>query len=370
MAVLGTFGKVVLNRSAPTPVAVQLTELNEEKDIIALSSPSFRSGDLVEVASLRNWPNANLTDDPLIPTYANTVGTEVYSELVDYSTPYPSVLIDASRTLPYRNRLYVHVDSLNRLSFYRSRSAALAGVNDATRESLDRSDFPVGTTTALDLRLVNESKIEVGLEGWSLNLNSNEIDTTGLGDKFFDGVKSIVQGGGTFDFFVEREANDSRSTAIISESSYGNARCFVGVEEDIAYADADIVGTAGSIANYGPNYNHSSLNPGTAAYDNADITPRSDIATWSARALASLGTSNLLRLLVNTNEQAEAEAQFWMIDSDTLSRTSYSNGLEPGDLYYKAHILLTSTAISARVQGVITGSASFVTVREVELREG
>ena len=30
-----------------------------------------------------------------------------------------------------------------------------------------------------------------------MNLNASEIDTTGLGDQFFDGVKSLVQGGGT-----------------------------------------------------------------------------------------------------------------------------------------------------------------------------
>jgi hypothetical protein len=369
MAVLGTFGKVVFNRSAPTPVAVDITALNQDKNIISLTTTGFRSGDLVEVASANNWPNANSTDPPLIPTYADIAGNETYSELVDYSTPYPSALL-GSLTVPYTNRLYVHVDVLNRLSFYRSRGAALAGINDATREDIDRSDFATGTTTALELRLVNEWKLEACLQGWSLNLNSNEIDTTGLGDKFFDGVKSLVQGGGSFDFLVERDASDTRNTAIISQSRYANARCFVDVDQNITYLDADIVGTAGSIANYGPNYNDSSLDAGVTAYDNADITPRNEIAVWSAQALAEVGTSNLLRLLLNTNEQAEAEAQFWMIDSDVLNRDSYSNGLEPGDLYYKAQIMLTSSAVSVRATDVISGSANFVTVREVDLMEG
>ena len=34
MAVLGTFGKIVFNRSAPTPVAVDVTALNQDKNII------------------------------------------------------------------------------------------------------------------------------------------------------------------------------------------------------------------------------------------------------------------------------------------------------------------------------------------------
>ena len=396
MAVLGTFGKVVFNRSAPTPIAVDITALNEDKNIIPLTTTGFRSGDLVEVASIDNWPNVDLADPPLIPTYANVYDYQDYPELVGYSTAYPSELLRPYRWLateyndalttesgdviavqpadedvtPYRNRLYVHVDVLNRLSFYRTRAAALAGANDVTRDDIDQSDFTLDPTAPIELRLVNEWKLEACLQGWNLSLNSNEIDTTGLGDKFFDGVKSLIQGGGSFDFLVEREANDTRNTAIINQSQYANARCFVDVDQNITYSDADIVGTAGSIADYGPNYNDASLDPGVTAYDNADITPRNEIAVWLTQTLATFGTSNLLRLLLNTNEQSEAEAQFWMIDSDVLSRDSYSNGLEPGDLYYQAQVMLTSSAVSVRVADVITGSANFVTVRDVQLREG
>jgi hypothetical protein len=342
MAVLGTFGKVVFNRSAPTPIAVDITALNEDKNIIPLTTTGFRSGDLVEVASIDNWPNVDLADPPLIPTYANVYDYQDHPELVGYSTAYPSELLRPYRWLateyndalttesgdviavqpadedvtPYRNRLYVHVDVLNRLSFYRTRAAALAGANDSTRDDIDQSDFTLDPTAPIELRLVNEWKLEACLQGWNLSLNSNEIDTTGLGDKFFDGVKSLIQGGGSFDFLVEREANDTRNTAIINQSQYANARCFVDVDQNITYSDADIVGTAGSIADYGPNYNDASLDAGATAYDNADITPRNEIAVWSAQALATVGTSNLLRLLLNTNEQSEAEAQFWMIDSD------------------------------------------------------
>jgi len=305
MAVLGTFGKIVLNRSAPTPVAVDVTALNQDKDIISLTAQGFRSGDLVEVASIDNWPNADLADAPLIPTYANIYDYQDYPELVGYSTAYPAALLRPYRwlatesndalttesgdiiavqsdadTTPYRNRLYVHVDPLNRLSFYRTRSAALAGANDSTRENISQAAFTLDPTAPIELRLVNEWKLETCLQGWELSLNSNEIDTTGLGDKFFDGVKSLIQGGGSFDFLIEREANDTRNTAIISQSRYANARCFVDVDQNITYADADIVGTAGSIADYGPNYNDSSLNPGVAAYDNANITPRSEIIVW------------------------------------------------------------------------------------------
>lgn len=475
MAVLGTNGKIVFNRSAPTPVAVDVTALNQDKNIISLTAQGFRSGDLVEVASIDNWPNTALNDAPLIPTYANVYDYQDYPELVGYSTAYPDALLRPYRwlategndalvtengdiiavqsdadTTPYRNRLYVHVDVLNRLSFYRTRAAALAGANDVTRENIDQSAFmtradgsftytlplgdyssaaviddPLETTSLesadivgtagslsdypppyddpsldagataydnanvaprseiiqpayqqpapdalIELRLVNEWKLQMCLQEWSLNLNANEIDTTGLGDQFFDGVKSLVQGGGTFDFLIEREARDTRTTAIIAQSQYANARCFVGADENITYNDADIVGTAGSLADYGPDYDDASLDAGVTAYDNANITPRSEIMIWTPQLLASVGTSNLLRLLLNTNEQTEAEAEFWMIDGDGQDRTSYTGSLLPGDLYYKAQVMLTSSAVSVRATDIITGSASFVTVREVQLREG
>ena len=225
MAVLGTFGKVVFNRSAPTPVAVDITALNQDKNIISLTTTGFRSGDLVEVASIDNWPNVDLADPPLVPSYADVFDYPDYPELVGYSTAYPSELLRPYRWLateyndalttesgdviavqsekdatPYRNRLYAHVDVLNRLSFYRTRGAALAGANDVTRDDIDQSDFTLDPTAPIELRLVNEWKLEACLQEWNLSLNSNEIDTTGLGDKFFDGVKSLIQGGGSFDF--------------------------------------------------------------------------------------------------------------------------------------------------------------------------
>jgi hypothetical protein len=379
MAVLGTNGKIVFNRSAPTPVAVDVTALNQDKNIISLTATGFRSGDLVEVASIDNWPNTDLNNAPLIPTYANVYDYQDYPELVGYSTAYPAALLRPYRWLateyndalttesgdiiavqsdaditPYRNRLYVHVDQLNRLSFYRTRAAALAGANDVTREDLDQSVFTLDPTAPIELRLVNEWKLQMCLQEWSLNLNANEIDTTGLGDKFFDGVKSLVQGGGTLDFLIEREARDTRTTAIISQSQYANAYVFYDVPTTETYNEASIVGSSA----------------GATAYDNSNITPAPAEFTYDTKQLASVGTSNLLRLLLNTNEQTEAEAEFWMIDGDGQDRTSYTGSLLPGDLYYKTQIMVTSSAISVRATDIITGSASFVTVREVELREG
>lgn len=42
------------------------------------------------------------------------------------------------------------------------------------------------------------------LREWTLNLSAPEVDTTAVGERFGDSVKSLVTGGGTMDFLVDR----------------------------------------------------------------------------------------------------------------------------------------------------------------------
>ena len=395
MAVLGTNGRIILSRNAPAPVVVKVADFSIDKKAIQLPEPSFRTGDLVEVISVNNWPNTFVSDTRLVPTYADFYQHRRWKESVDTQTPYSvkpesyaffatqggdnlttqdskelyGIFAKGEDVTYYRNQLYVHVDQLNRMSFYRTRSAALVGANNASREGITL-DYFIDLDADMEFRLVNEWKIECMLQSWELSLNGNEIDTTGLGDKFFDGVKSLIRGGGSFDFLVERQTSDPRNTTIVNRADYANARCFVNVYENNVYADADIIGTSGSLSEYGPDYTDASLNAGSSSYDNANILPRDEIQELDAQQIATVGTSNLMQLLLSTEDQAEADAEFWMIDSDLSDQVSHTYQLLEGDLYYRTKIMLTNTAISTRPTDIITGSANFVTVRDVELLEG
>ena len=46
--------------------------------------------------------------------------------------------------------------------------------------------------------------IQADLSEWTLNLSAPEVDTTAVGERFGNSVKSIITGGGTMDFLVER----------------------------------------------------------------------------------------------------------------------------------------------------------------------
>ena len=43
---------------------------------------------------------------------------------------------------------------------------------------------------------------------WSLELDAPAVDTTGGGEKFGESVKSLVTGGGSADFFIDRKCMD------------------------------------------------------------------------------------------------------------------------------------------------------------------
>ena len=48
-------------------------------------------------------------------------------------------------------------------------------------------------------------QVMCGIREWSLELDAPSVDTTAVGEKFGESVKSLVTGGGNIDFFVERQ---------------------------------------------------------------------------------------------------------------------------------------------------------------------
>ena len=51
-------------------------------------------------------------------------------------------------------------------------------------------------------------KCVADIREWALELDAPAVDTTGVGQKFGEAVKSLVNGGGTIDFLVDRNCNE------------------------------------------------------------------------------------------------------------------------------------------------------------------
>lgn len=347
MAVLGVGGRIVIKRTAPPPEVLNTAAINLVHRVYTPTQEGYRAGDLVEIASLTNWPNASTSDRPLVPAYTADMPYEWRGNLeqVDYTEPYPAELTGEI----YKNQLYIGRDQHGNISFYRSRASALRNTR-ADREDLSG----IGSSDVLEFRLVNDWRIECSLQEWSLNMTAEILETTNLSEVFFNGVKTKVSGSGNFDFEVEREFYDPKAATIISYPSYQNAVIWTDSTQITSYLDA-------SVTDNSPDT--------TDDYDNGQVIGAETIPS-KYELMARAGTSNLMRLLLETSDRAEADAEFWMIPGET-SRGAYPDRiLEPGDLFYRAKIVVNATAISTVAADIIRGSASFVTVRTVELLEG
>ena len=162
---------------------------------------------------------------------------------------------------------YIHIDELGRVSFYTTRCSALIG-DPADRVDLLEVDFgfmliapyghldylnavwacapTVGAYLAADVQENNTIPIDsicdhpplyqrpaiadpatdfdnadvqprstnqkapfweilCGVREWTLELDAPSVDTTSVGEKFGEAVKSLVTGGGSVDFFIEKQ---------------------------------------------------------------------------------------------------------------------------------------------------------------------
>lgn len=153
---------------------------------------------------------------------------------------------------------WVHVDTLGYVSFYTDRCSAFAGseanridlapvygditlktygTSDYQNASWDSDDGPCGdgandywySNVLGDYPGVDDYdnadvlprtgsdypgwQILCGIREWSLDLKADAVDTTSVSEKFGDAVKSLVNGGGNLEFFIDRncysEAQDN-----------------------------------------------------------------------------------------------------------------------------------------------------------------
>lgn len=223
MAVLGAGGIVKLRRDAPDPVTIDSDAINSASNTLSNSSIGIWNGDRVTVTCERGIPfdaDGDGFDSPdghamyfgskwqLGPNRIHiTSDSSAFYSQNDNAFFYVTGPVGepATSAVYYANR-----DQLDRLSFYRNRGAALSG-RMADRIPIGSLDF--GT---LEINVnINDTDwmIQGMLAEWSLNLTASEIDTTSVGERFGDAVKSIVSGSGTMDFFIERESSSTLSDA-------------------------------------------------------------------------------------------------------------------------------------------------------------
>ena len=224
MAVLGVGGKLLLKRVAPEPLLISDSALDAVNNLYTASEPGYWNGDRVTVNCL---PTATGPFPPKVDGYANYYGGNWFlgpnrshiSSNTDkfYKTAaeaYPDGdLGDGSQfysregdtsggnVIPYcaPADYYIHIDALSRVSFYSDRCAALAG---SLTNRLDLFSV-AGNITVSQYGAVWQQLCDIAQ--WSLELNAPSVETTSVSEKFGNAVKSLVTGGGSAEFLIDRK---------------------------------------------------------------------------------------------------------------------------------------------------------------------
>lgn len=272
MAVLGAEGYVRFRREAPAPIAISSSRLRPDINTLLVDSTDYWNGDEVYIVSPNGIPLSTDAVPNGVGCYFGSVWdlaanrNHVTGENDDYYvTTDDTVFFYNQGNIVNSGTYFIYRDQLGRVSFYTNRGAALRGIvadrvdlaavdfqylvlfpsgtaeyNDSAADCVasfgdyrfsDVTDevtfasicdfFPeylspvAGTAEYDDADLEPRNKIggfpwiiQGELREWSIDLSSENVNTTAVGQKFGESVKSVVSGGGSFDFIVERRGKD------------------------------------------------------------------------------------------------------------------------------------------------------------------
>lgn len=271
MAILGSGGILKLRREPPAATVVAPSALHQKTNSIFLGNQDFWAGDSVFVSSNSGLPMGHCPDgqamyagsDWLVgPNREHIADDDDQFYTTDTNAFYDSAPADTAGTF------FIYRDQLDRVSFYLDPDAAING-DPKDRVPLDRVDWgnmiiaPSGTeefdnailrcaeeigdyrfSDARDeITLISICEdaplylipvagtdeygnadiqprgwiagrpwlVQCDLKDWALELQAPNVETTALGQKFGESVKSLVTGGGNLDFFVERRNHEGGS---------------------------------------------------------------------------------------------------------------------------------------------------------------
>ena len=228
MAVLGVGGRLVLKREATEPCVVSGEQIDAAKDVITAVCPGYWSGDHIQVDCLPAQLPGFFPPRP--DGYASYFGSKWYlgpnrtqitsNTDVFYKTAseqYPDGQFGDAAQFYARpgdssggdeipdckdDDYWIHVDQLGQISFYTSRCKALAGCPK------DRVDLaPIGGDFTLT-PLGPDWQVLCEVREWSLELSAPSVDTTSVAEKWGNAVKSLVTGGGSSEFLIDRTCLD------------------------------------------------------------------------------------------------------------------------------------------------------------------
>ena len=224
MAVLGVGGRLELKRELAEPCVITQEQLDYDKDVVTSMCPGFWTGDHIFVDCLP-------VDDGGLPSnpdgYASYFGSKWFlgpnRTQIDANTDifyktdveeYPDGQFGDGAQFYCREGddsggdiiepckpgdWWIHVDELGQISFYTSRCRALAGCPDDRVNLEDIGGEFTLTPYGRDWQILCD------IREWTLELSAPAVDTTSVAEKWGNAVKSLVTGGGSTEFLIDRK---------------------------------------------------------------------------------------------------------------------------------------------------------------------
>lgn len=227
MAVLGNSGRLVLKRETPEECHVSKDQLDFANNLVTAICPGFWTGDKIEIDCLPvddgdppantdgyasyfgskwylggNRTQITANDDAFYKTTAEDYPDGQFGDDADFYVKPGD--IDDGDEIPacIPGEWWIHIDQLGNISFYDSRCGALAGClnNRVDLENIGE-DFTIKPVE-------KEYQILCEIREWRLELEGPSVDTTSVSEKWGNAVKSLVTGGGSTEFFIDRKCFD------------------------------------------------------------------------------------------------------------------------------------------------------------------
>lgn len=208
MAILGQGGRLVLKRETPEPETVTPATRNAATNSFQLNSSTIWPGDRVLLTAPEGLPfisKANQTTNP--GGHGIWGGTPWSFSHGYYGIKSTAPFWDSAPAFPWADpvaaepsrSVYAYVDQLSRIRFYTNWADAVNG-DPAKALPTGSVDFKTMTIAVQDAQWEQVAFIK----NWSLELDAPSVDTTGIGTKFGEAVKSLVTAGGEIGYLVER----------------------------------------------------------------------------------------------------------------------------------------------------------------------
>lgn len=218
MPISGDRGWLELKRETPSPTAVAPLDRSAATNSYQLATDTIWSGDQVTLTSPTGLPFLQGEGFTMAPggqgiwsnsTWDYAPGFEDIASSDHFWSDVPPVPWADAEPPVTSLTLYAYVDQLGRVRFYDTWANAVNGDPLLARPT-GTVDFGSMLITSTDA----DWSYTCDIREWSLELDAPNVDTTGLGTKFGESVKSLVTGGGEIGYYAERRNNQGKYDSI------------------------------------------------------------------------------------------------------------------------------------------------------------